>query len=286
MTAVATALPPSADIIPASPFIKSAGGKRQLLPELIPRVPTTFNAYYEPTMGGAALFFALHTLGRLQNSHVVLGDANPLLCELYTTVRDGVKNVLPLLRAHGRVHGKDHFLEVRDRLGRGNLAERAADLLYLNRTCWNGLMRFSKRGRFNTPMGSYVNPRICDEPGLLAASAALKNVEIIEGDFAITCKDAAAGDFIYFDPPYLPLSTTSDFTAYTKQDFTLADHERLRDLARRLKAQGAKVLLSNSSAQPIRELYSKGFKVDEVAAKRCINSKVAGRGKLTELLIY
>ena len=280
------AAPVVADHPIARPFMKCAGGKRQLLPELSARVPEKFGAYYEPTVGGAALFFHLWSTGRLQEKRVVLGDSSPLLCELYTTIRDGVASVAALLKAHDRVHGKDHYLEVRDRLGRGNLAERAADLLYLNRTCYNGLMRFSKRGRFNTPMGRYVNPRICDEAGLLRASEALQDVEIVEGDFTATCKGILPGDFVYFDPPYLPLSKTSDFTSYAKEGFTIDDHKRLHKLALQLKAQGTRVLISNSSSPAIRELYAEGFTVEEVLAKRSINSKVAGRVKLTELLIH
>jgi DNA adenine methylase len=274
----------------SKPFVKSAGGKRQLLPKLVPMVPETFGTYYEPMMGGAALFHSLWSAGRLDGpKRVVLGDSNPMLCELFTAVRDAGRAVIPLLEAHARVHGKDHYLEVRDRLGRGNLAERAADYLYLNRTCYCGLMRFSKReGRFNTPMGRYENPGICDAPRLQAAAEALRDVEIIEGDFAAICEGAAAGDFVYFDPPYLPLSKTSDFTAYTKDDFTLEDHKRLCALAANLKSRGVSVLLSQSSAPAIREMYSSGatrFEITEVSAKRIINSKVAGRGNVVELLI-
>lgn len=270
----------------ARPILKIAGGKRQLLPQILPRVPETFGTYYEPMMGGAALFFHLWSVGRLDGqARVVLGDASPLLCELVTTVRDGVESVLPLLRAHERVHGKDHFLAVRDRLGKGNLAERAADLLYLSRTCFNGLLRFSKSGRFNTPMGRYTNPRICPEDKLRASSLALQSAEIVEGDFEKTCEDARPGDFVYFDPPYLPIRKTSSFVGYTKDGFSLDDHERLRALAARLKGQGTHVLLSHSSAAPIREMYAAAFEIEEVSARRSINAQVSGRGPVTELLI-
>jgi DNA adenine methylase len=318
----------------AIPFIKMAGGKRKLLPALEKHVPSKFDRYLEPMMGGAALYYHLWSSGRLEGCEVVLADASPLLCELYTTIRDGVGSIIPHLQAHARVHGKDHYLEIRDRLGTGNLAERAADILYLSRTCFNGLLRFSKRlGRFNTPMGRYANPTICDEKRLRAASLALQSAIIVESDVETTLSTYArgAGDFIYIDPPYLPRDEpeppppvcahcgeaesdhvpvtagapasvangkecpgykapkarkkTKAFSAYTKEDFSLEDHARLAASVRRVRELGAEVLVSQSDAKAIRELYE-DFVIEEVLAKRSINSVVGGRGHVTELLIH
>lgn len=283
MTAAAAASTPSPA---ARPFIKWAGGKTQLLPELLKRVPPKFGRYFEPFIGGGALFWALRP-GR-----ATLGDLNPRLCRTYNIIRDDVEDVIVRLRAHARMHernGEKHYYAVRalpiDGYPSGALA---AWFIYLNKTCFNGLYRENAAGKFNVPIGAYKTPPvICDEANLRACSAALAfRASIVNASYAVTVQDAEPGDFVYFDPPYAPLTKTADFKSYTKAGFSDDDQRALRDLARTLKARGVHVLLSNSSAPIIRELYGEGdFIVDEIDARRAISSKGSTRGAVKELLI-
>jgi DNA adenine methylase len=271
---------------PARPPVKWAGGKRRLLPEIFRCVPSSFLQgvasntanYYEPFAGGAALFFALPRVS------AVLGDANGKLINTYKAIRDDVAGVIAHLMKHP--NDKAHYYAVRARnFNVGSAAERAAEFLFTNRVGYNGLYRENKAGEFNVPYGDNANATVCDSDNLRAASAALQGVSIVRGDFADTVSDAAPGDFVYFDPPYAPLSATSTFTGYVSHGFTAHDQVRLRDVAVELKQRGVSLLISNSSAPLIRELYAVGFEVHEVKAPRSINSKVSGRGAVTELLI-
>jgi DNA adenine methylase len=262
----------------AVPYVKWAGGKRSMLRHLLPLVPTSFGTYHEPFVGGGALFFALRP------SKAVISDINRRLVRSYVAVRDEVEAVITLLKTYP--YEKEFFLKMRavpidDRSD----VEVAAWLIYLNRTCFNGLYRVNRDNGFNVPFGRYANPTICDEANLRACSEALKGAAISHDPFEKVLERAVPGDFAYFDPPYLPISATSSFTGYSADGFGLRDHERLRDVARELKSRGVHVLLSNSAAPAIRELYAHGFEVTEVLANRAINANGEGRGKIPELII-
>lgn len=263
----------------ARPFLKWAGGKRQLLPELLRRMPREFGTYYEPFIGGGALFF------EAAPARAVLADRNPRLVRTWRAIQNDVDRVIELLRTYPI--DEDFFYAFREKAIDAALedAEVAAWMIYLNKTGFNGLYRVNKkRGTFNVPWGRYKNPNTCDEPNLRAVSTRLQGVQILLQDFEAIRDLPAAGDFVYFDPPYEPLSPSSNFTAYTAHGFGPAEQERLRDLALALKSRGVHVLLSNSSAPLILDLYRDGFEVELVQASRSINSVGEGRGKIAEVL--
>jgi DNA adenine methylase len=280
-SANATCVPsasPVLNISPAQPFLKWAGGKRSMLPSLLPFVPAEFGAYHEPFVGGGAMFFALNP------KPSVLSDNNPELIDCYLAVQQDVESVIGALGRHQ--HDEKYFYAVRSqRPSALQLPDRAARTIFLNRTCFNGLYRVNRQGRFNVPFGRYEAPTICNAPALRACSAALQSAAISQADFATVLSRAVAGDFVYFDPPYLPISGTSKFTSYTSNGFSLHDHTRLRDVARELKARGVHVLLSNSAAPAIVNLYSQDFQIIRVQAGRAINAKGSGRAKVEELII-
>jgi DNA adenine methylase len=260
------------------PFIKWAGGKRQLLPALIEHVPRKYGRYFEPFVGGGALFFALAP------PSAVLADMNQRLIRTYKGVRDHVDTVIRLLARYP--HDAKFFYRLRENdVDSRSDAEVAAWFIYLNKTAYNGLYRVNGGNHYNVPFGRYANPNICDERTLRSCSAALAGVEPIIADFEVAVAKAKRGDFVYFDPPYVPLSATSSFTAYTSGAFGEAEHLRLRDTARKLKKRGVRVLLSNSSAPFVRDLYERDFEIFEVSATRAVNSKPAARGPVVELLI-
>jgi DNA adenine methylase len=262
----------------ARPFVKWAGGKRQLLADLLRYVPDGPHRYFEPFVGGAALFFAVRP------THAVLADVNERLVRTYRGVRDDVETVIQLLKKYP--HDSKFFYRFREAdADSGTDAEVAAWFIYLNKTGFNGLYRVNRSNRFNVPFGRYKNPTICDEVNLRACSSALAGVELLVEDFEVIVAPAKSGDFVYFDPPYVPLSATSSFTSYTSLGFGAADQARLRDTARKLKKRGVHVLLSNSSAPFVRDLYGSGFQVIEVSATRSVNSKATARGSIAELVI-
>ena len=277
----------------ARPFLKWAGGKTQLLPQLLAAVPAEIDTYYEPFLGGAALFFALEEKGAFERA--VLADINPDLINAYTQVRDKAGKVIVALRRHQREYlsrnekrRADYYYEVRSehrrRSKRGIHA--AARLLFLNKTCFNGLYRVNSRGEFNVPHGRYENPAICDEDNIHAASAALQAVDLQCSDFADVVQEAGRNDFIYFDPPYVPLSATANFTAYAKSDFGIREQRRLAFTATELARRGVRSLLSNSGHDQVRELYKAGhISVRAVNALRMINSNADARGEVSEHLI-
>jgi DNA adenine methylase len=261
----------------ARPFLKWAGGKRQLLPHLLKYVPARFGAYFEPFVGGGALFFALRP------ERATLADVNERLVRAYRGVADHVGDVMRLLS--GYPHDSEFFYKLRAKaIDARSDAEVAAWFIYLNRTGYNGLYRVNRKNGFNVPFGRYANPTVCDEPTLQACSRALAGKSLVVGDFEAVASKAKRGDFVYFDPPYAPLSATSSFTSYTSGGFGPDDQRRLRDVASALKRRGVHVLLSNSSAPLIRELYE-GFEVFEAPATRMLNSKGDGRGPIAELVI-
>jgi len=265
----------------AHPFLKFAGGKTQLLPEILPRLPAKIKTYYEPFLGGGAVFFALAAEKRFERA--VLSDANKELMNSYAAIAASLDRIISLLREHESAHSKTYFYEVR--ASEMKLAiSKAARFIYLNRTCFNGLYRVNKSGKFNVPFGDHKNPTICDEENLRAVSAALENAHVSACDFEEAIWIARKGDAIYFDPPYVPISATSNFAAYTKDGFGPDEQERLRHVAEKLSTKGVFVLLSNSDTPFVRELYQ-GFVIEKVRARRAINSKGDKRGDVGELLI-
>jgi len=260
------------------PFLKWVGGKRQLLPELVTRLPERFGVYHEPFIGGGALFF------HLQPRMACIADVNLRLVRTYRAIRDRVDDVIELLREYP--HDKEFFLELRAReIDACDDVEVAAWFIYLNRTGFNGLYRVNRRNRFNVPFGKYKRPRICDEPLLRACAEVLSGAAILHQPFDCVLDQARPGDFVYFDPPYVPVSKTASFTSYAKDGFSSADQARLRDVALELKSRGVKVMLSNSAAPLVHDLYAEGFERDEILASRAINCVGTRRGKVGELLI-
>jgi DNA adenine methylase len=268
---------------PARPFLKWAGGKAQLLPEIVARVPASFGGYHEPFIGGGAVFFALAAGGRLGGG-ASLSDVNPNLVETWRAIRDDVEGVIAALGPH--VNEAEHFYRVRAlEPGALTLAARAARVIYLNKTGFNGLYRENRSGRFNVPFGRYANPTICDAPNLRAVSKALQGVSIEVRDFRSVLERAVPGDFVYFDPPYVPLSSTASFTAYSRGGgFGPEEQRALRDVFAELAARGVHVLLSNSDVPIVRELY-RGFRIEQVWARRPINSNPDARGAVAEVLV-
>jgi DNA adenine methylase len=278
MTLVQQALALDATGPISRPFLKWAGGKRQLIPALLRHVPEGFPRYFEPFVGGGALFFTL----RPRNA--VLADVNERLIRTYRGVRDHVDDVIGLLR--GYPHDEKFFYKLREvDIDARTDAEVAAWFIYLNKTGFNGLYRVNRRNLFNVPFGRYDNPAICDEATLRTCSTALARTDLLVADFEAVVAEAKPADFVYFDPPYVPLSVTSSFTSYTSGGFGLDGQTRLRDVALELKKRGVNVLLSNSSAQSVRDLYQEGFEMTEVSATRFVNSKASGRGAIKELII-
>ncbi|MBI6546770.1 MAG: DNA adenine methylase [Cyanobacteria bacterium NC_groundwater_1444_Ag_S-0.65um_54_12] len=266
------------------PFLKWVGGKGQLLGELVRRfdIADPSGCYHEPFVGGGALFFELVRTGRLKGA-AFLSDANPNLIEAYKAVRDTVDDLIELLVAHTKRHSEKYYYEVRAKTPK-TPEERAARLIYLNKTCFNGLYRENSKGEFNVPFGKYENPTICDESNLRAVAKALQLADISVRTFASVLELARAGDFVYFDPPYYPLSKTSSFTSYSKDGFGDEGQRQLASTALELSNRGAFVLLSNSSAKFIYQLYQ-DFQIEEVLANRAINSNATRRGKIPEVLV-
>lgn len=268
------------------PFLKWVGGKGQLLDVLLRRMsraPWT-GRYHEPFLGGGALFFALYRQGKLGAQPAALSDTNPNLLDAWWAVQDNVEELIVLLEQHKAAHNESYYYAMRDAVPATAL-ERAARIIYLNKTCFNGLYRENSQGKFNVPMGRYVNPTICDGANLRAVAEALHDVEIRQDTFASILDRAAPGDFVYFDPPYHPLSETSSFRSYAKDGFTPKDQLHLRDVFIALGEKGVYAMLSNSSAPFIRKAYQQpGIRASLVDASRAVNSKAEKRGKIKELL--
>lgn len=266
------------------PFLKWVGGKRQLLPALVAHVSRlgSFGAYHEPFVGGGALFFQLRSRDVLPRG-AVLSDVNARLVEAYQGVANSVDEVIEILQDHARNHSADHFYAVRKAVP-ASVAERAARMIYLNRTCFNGLYRENRKGEFNVPIGRYANPRICNEPVLRAASEALRDVSLKVQPFEAILEDARPGDLVYFDPPYVPLSRTASFTAYARDGFQGEDQSRLAAVFGELASRGIHVMLSNSRTEAIIGLYSR-FNVQTVLAGRAVNSRPDRRGKVEEVIV-
>lgn len=273
----------------AKPFVKWVGGKRQLLKQfrelgLYPPegFDTSTNTYYEPFVGGGAVFFDLLP------KKAVLSDLNNELVITYNVIKNNVQELITSLKKHKNT--KEYFLKIR--------AQKSADLtdvqiasrfIYLNKTCFNGLYRVNSKGEFNVPFANNKNPLVCDVENLTKVSEALKNVSIKHADYKEVLKKAKKGDFIYLDPPYYPVSKTASFTGYTNNAFLEKEQIELRDTFAELNKRGCYVMLSNSDTPFIKKIYSeikdKKVKINIVAAGRAINSKGDGRGKVNEVLI-
>ncbi|MBI2355742.1 MAG: DNA adenine methylase [Candidatus Doudnabacteria bacterium] len=268
--------------IKVQPFVKWAGGKRQLLDELVRYAPKWFNRYFEPFVGGGALFF------RLQPKLSTISDINPELMNVYQIIKDQVDDLIIELKKLKNTEQDFYKIRNADRnldYNKWNNVQKAARFIYLNKTCYNGLYRVNSKGYFNVPYGNYQNPNIIDEHNLRASNEALRNIVIKCQSFLDVEKDARKGDFIYFDPPYIPLNRTS-FTKYFKDDFDLKMQVDLRDLCDRLSEKGVYFMVSNSHTPLIFRLYAKYAKlIKEVDANRAINCKSEGRGKVKEVII-
>lgn len=269
------------------PILKWVGGKRQLLPEIRRRIPSNYNKYYEPFVGGGAVFFDQ------QPTKAVINDVNEELINLYNIVKDNVDELIDDLGKHE--NAEDYFYDIRswdrDSNKYKNMSniERASRIHYLNKTCYNGLFRVNLAGQFNAPFGKYKNPNITNEITLRAVSKFFNasEVEIKCCDFEEALKGIRKGSFVYFDPPYEPISDTSNFTGYAKGGFDRNEQIRLKKLCDKLDERGVKFLLSNSSSKFIMDLYreNSNYKIDIIKAKRSINSKGNKRGEIDEILV-
>jgi len=267
------------------PFLKWAGGKRQLLPEIRKHIPQEFNHYYEPFVGAGAVLFDL------EPNKAIINDVNSELINVYKVIKNNIEELIEDLKKHK--NEPDYFYEIRgmDRTKEYKQlspVKKASRLIYLNKTCFNGLFRVNSRGEFNVPFGKYKNPKIVNEEILRATNIYFNNnqISILNTDFTKAVSNAQKGDFVYFDPPYDPLTETSSFTSYSLNGFNKDDQERLRDTFLELHNRGCYVLLSNSDTEFIKEIYDHpNIKIEKVYANRNINSKGSGRGKISEVLI-
>ena len=267
------------------PFTKWTGGKRQLLPVIKSLMPDNYNGYFEPFIGGGAFFFDLAP------EKAVINDFNSELINCYLQIKERPLDLIALLTEHQKNNSKDYFLDLRsaDRDGRIDsmtVVERAARIMYLLRVDFNGLYRVNAKNQFNAPYGNYKNPKIVNSELILAISDYLNSADIVitTGDFEKAVESVEAGDFVYFDPPSIPLSETSAFTSYTHEGFSYDDQVRLRDCFKRLDEKGAYVMLSNSSSPLVEELY-KDFIVHKVDVTRTNGAKASSRGKISEIIV-
>lgn len=267
------------------PFTKWTGGKRQLLGELRSYMPETYGRYFEPFVGGGALFFDLAP------EKAVINDFNEELINAYRQIKNNPAELINLLIKHKENNSKDYYLELRSadrdgRISRMTGVERAARILYMLRVDFNGLYRVNSKNQFNVPYGRYKNPKIVDVDLLYQISEYLNenDIEILQTDFAEAVKDAQTGDFVYFDPPYIPLNETSSFTSYTHEGFSYEEQVRLRNTFKELTERGVYAMLSNSSSPLVEELY-KDFNIYFVEAQRTNGAKSSSRGKISEIIV-
>lgn len=266
-----------------TPFLKWVGGKRQLIPVISDKMPDKFTRYYEPFVGGGAILF------HLQPKNAVINDFNAELINVYNVIKYNVEELIEDLKQHKNREG--YFYELREldrREDYSNISnvKKASRVIYLNKTCYNGLYRVNGSGEFNAPFGRYNNPNIVNEITLRAVSKYLGNndIQILNTDFVEVVKDINEGSFVYFDPPYDPVSQSSNFTGYVKEGFDIDEQIRLRDLCNKLNEKGVKFLLSNSATKFVIDLY-KGYEITYVKANRYINSNSNKRGEVDEVLV-
>lgn len=261
-----------------APFLRWAGGKRRLLPAILAGAPATFGAYFEPFIGGGAVLFAL----RLAGDRVTINDVNPDLLAVYRALRDDPETLIDGLAAHATAVSADDFYAMRASTPANDM-ERAVRMVYLNRTCFNGLYRVNANGEFNVPYGKLRHPVVCNAELLRACAAALDGVRIREGSFADAVADADAGDFVYFDPPYIPLSPTASFSRYARDDFTQPDQERLAAIVTELTGRGVHVMLSNSDTPLTRDIFA-GLDLHSVSVARSISASAGSRTRVREVI--
>lgn len=269
-----------------SPIVKWVGGKRQLLSKIIPLIKKNFSTYVEPFVGGGAVFF------ELQPRKAIINDLNSELINVYSVVRDFPERLISELEKHSEKNSEEYYYAIRsmdrnsefDKLSN---IQKAARILYLNKTCYNGLYRVNSSGQFNSPYGRYKNPNIVNSVSIRAMSKYLKNneIDIRQGDYREILKNLSRGAFVYFDPPYMPVSTSSSFTGYTENGFNYEQQLCLKEECDKLREKGIPFLQSNSDCHEIRELYH-NYNIEIVQAKRSINSKSEKRGEINEVLIY
>lgn len=267
-----------------SPVVKWVGGKRQLLPELLVRLPKRWNKYGEVCFGGGALALAV------QPDSLVINDVNAELINMYEVVRDEPKKLIADLKRHK--NEADYFYELRSldrdarKYKRLSKVKRASRLLYLNKTCFNGLYRVNAQGQMNAAFGRYKHPNICPEADILALSEYLNRVDVTFSslDFAEVCKQFKEGDFVYIDPPYDPISDTAAYTGYAAGGFSRHDQIRLKELCDEMNERGVKWMLSNSSTDFIRDLYRE-YNVEIVEVRRNVSCKANSRGAVDEVIV-
>ncbi len=270
------------------PFVKWAGGKRQLIPEIAKHLPKKFGTYFEPFLGGGALLFHLLSENKILKGHA--SDLNSDLVLSYITIRDNLDGLLKSLQKHSDHYfsdSKSYYYSVRESSPKSQI-EKVSRLLFLNRTCFNGLYRVNSKGKFNVPLGRYSNPNIIQEDNLRSVNRFLNQnkLNIKCQDFSTTVEKAKKGDFVYFDPPYQPVSKTANFTSYTNGNFGFNDLKRLAKVSNDLAKKGVNVLLSNSSSKQVRDMFSnKHWKIIKIEANRAINSASDKRTGHSELLI-
>ncbi len=275
-----------ADHYSISPIVKWVGGKRQLLPEIMPLINKKCSTYVEPFVGGGAVFF------ELQPKKAIINDYNSELMNVYTVVRDHSEELIEELEKHNRYNNGEYFYMIRA-LDRSEAydtmsdTEKAARIIYLNKTCYNGLYRVNSAGQFNSPYGKYKNPNIVNEDSIRAMSRYLQSnkITIRQGDYKEVLKGLRRGAFVYLDPPYMPISLSSSFTGYTENGFSYAQQVTLKEECDKLRKKGISFLQSNSDCPEIRDLYRE-YEIRTVQAKRRINSKGNKRGEINEVLIY
>lgn len=271
--------------IKVRPLLKWAGGKRQIVRHLISKLPEKFSVYYEPFFGAGALFLELYNRGLLKKA--VISDLNKELIALYTLVRDRCSGIIEELENIRFTNNKDDYYRARDlfnSMESDHNPEKAALMIYLNRHAYNGLYRVNSSGKFNVPFGRYAHPSLPTPDDIISFSKALSNVKIINKDFETAVSDATVSDFVYFDPPYAPLSRSSDFSAYSSLGFSLDEQKRLSRVFEELSSRGVMIMESNSATPFIKDLY-RDYPLSVVQARRNINSKSNGRGKISELII-
>lgn len=275
-------------LVTPKPFVKWAGGKRQLIPILNENLPSFMGTYFEPFLGGGALLF--HILIERSRQRCGISDLNPDLILAYTTIRDKPEDLITSLKNHSKNYqknSKSYYYTIRDTNPK-NAIEKTSRLLFLNRTCFNGLYRVNKKGKFNVPLGRYTNPNIVNEENIRSVSQVLQSpqVSIKCRDFGAVLADAKKHDLVYFDPPYQPVSETANFTSYTNKSFTSEDLKRLAKLCLRLDSKGVNVMLSNSFSKEVVDRFSeKQWKIKKISANRSINSNSHKRTGHFELLI-
>jgi DNA adenine methylase len=272
-----------------APFLRWAGGKRRLLPTILSSLPPGFNSetgrLYEPFVGGGAVMFALADPAavHVRGANVVIGDVNPDLIAAYTAIRDDVDGLVAHLQSLAEDTSKAGFEKVKRMVPASDL-ERAARLIYLNKTCFNGLWRVNSKGEFNVPYGRVATPVVCNEPLLRACAARLAGAQVRLASYQSVLNDARAGDLVYLDPPYLPLSPSSAFSKYAKDDFGKLDHYALAGVIRGLSERGVYVMLSNSDVALTRQIFGGLLELRSLDVSRSISASGASRGKVGEVL--